>query len=75
MRQGCSGKAETAGGALSHPSYEMCSRLASMEKGGSPRLLAGTGMPCCSAYSISFVRDVRSHSRHGEMTLMSGFRA
>lgn len=35
--------------ARAHPSYEMCSRFASMEKGGSLRLPAGTAMPCCSA--------------------------
>jgi hypothetical protein len=43
-----------------------------MEKGGSPRLDAGTSMPLDSAYEISLVRELRSHSRQGAMTLMSG---
>jgi hypothetical protein len=57
------------------PSYEMCSRLASMEKGGSPRLEAGTSIPLASAYAIRRVRDWRSHSRQGATTLMSGLSA
>ncbi len=35
---------------------------------------AGTARPCVSAYSIRRVRELRSHSRQGAMTLMSGFR-
>lgn len=57
-----------------YPSYEMCSRLASMLKGGSPRLLAGTVMLCCSAYDISLDLLFKSHSLHGAITLMSGCR-
>ena len=53
----------------------MCSRFASVENGGSPRLEAGTSMPFFSAYSHSVVREVRDHSRQGAMTLMSGFSA
>lgn len=45
-----------------------------MEKGGSLRLPWGTAMPRLSAYSISLERELRSHSRHGAMTLMSGCR-
>ena len=45
-----------------------------MEKGGSPRLWLGTAMPLASAYEISLLRLFRSHSRQGEITLMSGFR-
>ena len=46
--------------------------LASVENGLSPRLSVGTGIWFFSANSISAVRLVRSHSRHGAMTLMSG---
>ena len=45
-----------------------------MEKGGSPRLEAGTGILFSSAYAISLVRESKSHSRHGAMTLISGAR-
>ena len=45
-----------------------------MEKGGSPRFEGGTAMPRLSAHSMSFVRELSSHSRQGAITLMSGFR-
>ena len=46
-----------------------------MEYGASPWVSRGTGIWWASAYSISLVREVRSHSRHGAMTLMSGLSA
>ena len=39
------------------------------------RLSFAMGIWCCSANSISFVRDDRSHSRQGAITLISGFSA
>lgn len=44
-----------------------------MEKGGSPLLLDGTSIPLDSAYWMSVLLEVRSHSLQGEMTFMSGF--
>ncbi len=52
----------------------MCSRFASVENGASPRWSRGIGIWCRSAYSTRRVREVRSHSRHGAITLMSGFK-
>jgi hypothetical protein len=54
---------------------EECSRLASTENGASPRLSLAIGIWCFSANSSSLVREVSSHSRHGAITLMSGFSA
>ena len=50
----------------------MCRRLASVEKGLSPRLSLGTGIWFFSAKSISAVRLVKSHSRHGAIDLDVG---
>ena len=43
-----------------------------MLNGGSPRLLAGTGMLFFSAYDISLDLLFKSHSLQGAITLMSG---
>mmetsp|Transcript_16413 Transcript_16413/g.51001 ORF Transcript_16413/g.51001 Transcript_16413/m.51001 type:complete len:221 (+) Transcript_16413:211-873(+) len=64
--------ASTHGSSSALPSYEMCSRLASIENGGSSRLPAATGMLFFSAYSIRLVRELSSQSRHGATTLTSG---
>ncbi len=50
----------------------MCSRLASIEKGASPRLSLVDRDLVLLGVVESFVREVRSHSRHGAITLMSG---
>src|SRR6185437_15785712 len=65
----------TAGSSRTFPSDEECRRFASTENGASPRLSFAMGIWCASANSISLVRLVRSHSRHGAMILMSGIGA
>ena len=72
LRVNMSSAGSAHGSSSALPSYEMCSRLASMLNGGSLRLDMGTGMPFSSAYASSLVRELRSHSRQGAMTLMSG---
>jgi hypothetical protein len=57
------------------PSEEECSRLASTENGASPCLSLAIGIWCFSAKSIRSVRDLKSQSRQGAMTLMSGLSA
>ena len=69
------GSGSTHGSSSSPPSYEMCSRFASIEYGDFRPRLRSIGMPCFSAYSSSFSREFRSHSRHGAMTLMFGLSA
>ncbi len=54
-----------AGSSSTLPSDEECNRLASTEKGASPRLSLAIGIWCCSANSISASRLLNSHSRHG----------
>jgi hypothetical protein len=69
------GRRPPAGSSSTLPSDDECSRLASTENGASPRLSLATGIWCFSANSIRSVRDLKSQSRHGAMTLMSGFSA
>lgn len=54
------------------PSDEVCSRLASTLNGASPRLSLAIGIWFASANSNSLVRLVRSHRRHGAITLIAG---
>src|SRR5215216_108950 len=54
------------------PSDDVCKRLASTENGASPRLSLAIGIWLRSAYSSSWVRLRRSHSRQGAITLIEG---
>ncbi len=64
--------ASTAGSSSTFPSDEEWSRLASTEKGASPRLSLLIGIWCFSAKSINCSRLANSHSRHGAITLDVG---
>ena len=64
--------ASTAGSSSTFPSEEECSRLASTLNGASPRLSLVIGIWCFSAKSSSASRLLKSHSRQGAITRMSG---
>ena len=67
--------AGTAGSSSTFPSDEECSRLASTLNGASPRLSLAMGIWCASAKASRASRLLKSHSRHGAITRISGSRA
>ena len=63
------------GSSSAFPSYDICKRLASVEYGGSPCLSLGIARPLLFAHSTNFILELKSHSLHGEIILISGCNA